>query len=54
VTAWDHEFAVAFINEGHFRVTDPGPLRAPCRSITEFLSHSLNCCGPVWGDLANF
>jgi hypothetical protein len=29
MTAWDHEFAVPFINEGHFRVIDPGPLRAP-------------------------
>jgi hypothetical protein len=29
MTGWDHEFAVPFINEGHFRVTDPGPLRAP-------------------------
>ena len=29
MSAWDHEFAVPFINEGHFRVTDPGPLRAP-------------------------
>lgn len=29
LTGWDHEFAVPFINEGHFRVTDPGPLRAP-------------------------
>ena len=29
MTGWDHEFAVPFINEGHFHVTDPGPLRAP-------------------------
>ena len=29
MTGWDHEFAVPFINEGHFRVADPGPLRAP-------------------------
>jgi hypothetical protein len=29
MTGWDHEFAVPFINEGHFRVTAPGPLRAP-------------------------
>jgi hypothetical protein len=29
MTGWDHEFAVPFINEGLFRVTDPGPLRAP-------------------------
>jgi hypothetical protein len=29
MTGWDHEFAVPFINEGHFRLTDPGPLRAP-------------------------
>jgi hypothetical protein len=29
MTGWDHEFAVPFINEGHFSVTDPGPLRAP-------------------------
>jgi hypothetical protein len=29
MTGWDHEFAVPFLNEGHFRVTDPGPLRAP-------------------------
>jgi hypothetical protein len=29
MTGWDHEFAMPFINEGHFHVTDPGPLRAP-------------------------
>jgi hypothetical protein len=29
MTDWDQEFAVPFINEGHFHVTDPGPLRAP-------------------------
>jgi len=29
VTAWDHDFAVRLINEGHFHVSDPGPLRAP-------------------------
>jgi hypothetical protein len=29
MTGWDHEFAVPFINEGLFHVTDPGPLRAP-------------------------
>jgi hypothetical protein len=29
MTGWDHEFAVRFINGGHFRVTDPGPLHAP-------------------------
>jgi hypothetical protein len=29
MTGWDHKFAVSFINEGLFRVTDPGPLRAP-------------------------
>src|ERR1051326_1475665 len=34
MTAWDHEFAVPFINEGHFRVTDPGPLRAPILGFT--------------------
>jgi hypothetical protein len=26
MTGWDHEFAVRFVNEGHFCVTDPGPL----------------------------
>jgi hypothetical protein len=34
MTGWDHEFAVPFINEGHFRVTDPGPLRAPVLDFT--------------------
>ena len=29
MTGWDHEFAVPFINDGLFHVTDPGPLRAP-------------------------
>jgi hypothetical protein len=29
VTAWDHDFALRLINEGHFELTDPGPLRAP-------------------------
>lgn len=29
MTGWDHEFALPFINEGHFHVSDPGPLRAP-------------------------
>ena len=29
MTGWDHEFAVPFINEGQFHVTDPGPLRSP-------------------------
>ncbi len=34
MTGWDHEFAVWFINEGHFRVTDPGPLRAPVLDLS--------------------
>jgi hypothetical protein len=34
MTGWDHEFAVPFINEGLFRVTDHGPLRAP---VLDFL-----------------
>jgi hypothetical protein len=29
MTGWDHEFAVQYINDGLFHVTDPGPLRAP-------------------------
>jgi hypothetical protein len=29
VTFWEHEFALSFVNDGHFRVTDPGPLHAP-------------------------
>ena len=29
MTGWDHEFAIPFINDGLFHVTDPGPLRAP-------------------------
>jgi hypothetical protein len=29
MTDWDHEFALPFINDGHFHVTDPGPLCAP-------------------------
>jgi hypothetical protein len=30
---WDHEFAVDFINEGHFYFVDPGPLHAPIRGF---------------------
>jgi hypothetical protein len=29
MTGWDHEFAIPFINDGLFHLTDPGPLRAP-------------------------
>jgi len=29
VTGWDHEFAVSFINDGHFHVAEPGPLHSP-------------------------
>ena len=29
MTGWDHEFAIPFVNDGLFHVTDPGPLRAP-------------------------
>lgn len=34
MTAWDHEFAVPFINGGHFHVTDPGPLHAPILDLS--------------------
>jgi hypothetical protein len=34
MTGWDHEFAVPFINEGLFHVTDPGPLRAPVLDLS--------------------
>jgi len=34
MTGWDHEFAVPFINEGQFYVTDPGPLRDPVLSFS--------------------
>jgi hypothetical protein len=26
---WEYEFALSFLNDGHFRVTDPGPLHVP-------------------------
>jgi hypothetical protein len=26
---WEYEFALSFINDGHFHVTDPGPLHSP-------------------------
>jgi hypothetical protein len=42
MTGWDHEFAVPFINEGHFRVTDPGPLRAPIRDFSLRRDESLD------------
>jgi hypothetical protein len=34
MTGWDHEFAIPFINDGLFHVTDPGPLRAPVLDFT--------------------
>jgi hypothetical protein len=42
MTGWDHEFAVPFINEGHFRVTDPGPLRAPILDFSLRRDEALN------------
>lgn len=32
--SWEHEFAVSFINDGHFYVTAPGPLRAPVKDFS--------------------
>jgi hypothetical protein len=26
---WEYEFALSSINDGHFRVADPGPLHSP-------------------------
>lgn len=32
--SWEHEFALPFINEGHFYVKAPGPLRAPIKDFS--------------------
>lgn len=32
--SWEREFALSFINDGHFQVTDAGPLRAPIRDFS--------------------
>jgi hypothetical protein len=32
--SWEYEFALSFINEGHFYVTDVGPLRAPIKDFS--------------------
>jgi hypothetical protein len=32
--SWEHEFALPFINEGHFYVTAPGRLRAPIKDFS--------------------
>jgi hypothetical protein len=32
--SWEYEFALPFINNGHFYVTDPGPLRAPVNDFS--------------------
>jgi hypothetical protein len=34
MTGWEHEFAVPFINDGHFYVTAPGPLRSPVKDFS--------------------
>ncbi len=32
--SWEHEFALSFINEGHFYMTAPGQLRAPIKDFS--------------------
>ncbi len=32
--SWQHEFALSFINGGHFQVKDAGPLRAPINDFS--------------------
>jgi hypothetical protein len=31
---WEYEFALSLINDGHFHVTDPGPLHSPVLDIS--------------------
>lgn len=33
---WEYEFTLSFINDGHFHVTDPGPLHSP---VLDFSIH---------------
>jgi hypothetical protein len=32
--SWEHEFALSFINDGHFYVTETGPLHAPIKDFS--------------------
>lgn len=42
MASWDHEFAVDFVNEGHFYFVDPGPLHAPIQGFSLRRDQALN------------
>jgi hypothetical protein len=41
LVSWEHEFALSFINDGHFQVTDAGPLRAPIKDFSIWRNEGL-------------